>query len=205
MRLPRSWSIAIAGITTAILALWLINSLYALYVQVSWTTPWLATPLLIGILVLIGIAIAAIIYYAGIFQGWWGKSRAKPQQLPTVPVEKTAAATANLQAIRTCSSPPDPWHDPAIVAATIKATCHARPDQAHRRHLAALLGCPAWLRRAYVSLLACPGRPCADHPGLSAHGGQPAGSQGYRMWPHLVTAARPLTIARLGQVRKYAL
>jgi uncharacterized protein len=99
MRLPRSWSIAIAGITTAILALWLINSLYALYVQVSWTTPWLATPLLIGILVLICIAIAAIIYYAGIFQGWWGKSRTKPQQLPTVPVEKTAAATANLQAI----------------------------------------------------------------------------------------------------------
>jgi uncharacterized protein len=99
MRFPRSWSIAIAGITTAILALWLINSLYGLYVQVSWTTPWLATPLLIGILILIGIAIAAIIYYAGIFQGWWGKSRAKPQQLPTVPVEKTAAATASLAAI----------------------------------------------------------------------------------------------------------
>ncbi|WP_310424383.1 GTP-binding protein [Chamaesiphon sp. VAR_48_metabat_135_sub] len=99
MRLPRSWTIAIAVISTAILALWLINSIYALYVQVSWTTPWLATPILIGILLLIGIAIGAIIYYLGIFQGWWGKSSTKPPQLPKVPVEKTAAASVNLQAI----------------------------------------------------------------------------------------------------------
>lgn len=99
MRFPRSWSIAIGVISVSILALWLINSLYALYVQVSWTTPWLATPLLIGILILIGIAIAAIIYYIGILQGWWGRSRVKPQELPRVPVAKTAAATANLQAI----------------------------------------------------------------------------------------------------------
>jgi uncharacterized protein len=99
MRFPRSWSIAIAVISISILALWFINSIYALYVQVSWTTPWLATPILIGILLLIGIAIAAIIYYVGIFQGWWKKSSAKPLQLPKVPVEKTAAATANLEAI----------------------------------------------------------------------------------------------------------
>ncbi len=99
MRLPRSWSIAIAVISTAILALWLINSLYALYVQVSWTTPWLATPLLIGILILIGIAIAVLIYYLGIFQGWWGKTVTKRQPLPQVPIAKTAAATANLEAI----------------------------------------------------------------------------------------------------------
>jgi uncharacterized protein len=99
MRLPRSWTIAIAVISTAILALWLINSIYALYVQVSWTTPWLATPILIGILLLIGIAIGLIIYYIGIFQGWWGKSSVKTPQLPKVPVEKTAAASANLQAI----------------------------------------------------------------------------------------------------------
>jgi uncharacterized protein len=99
MRFPRSWTIAITVISIAILALWLINSIYALYVQVSWTTPWLATPILIGILLLIGVAIAAIIYYVGIFQGWWGKSSTKPQQLPRVPVERTAAANANLQAI----------------------------------------------------------------------------------------------------------
>jgi uncharacterized protein len=99
MRLPRSWSIAIVGMTTAILALWLINSLYALYVQVSWTTPWLATPLLVGILLLIGIAIAIGIYYVGIFQGWWRRTPGKVKQPPIAPVEKTAAATANLQAI----------------------------------------------------------------------------------------------------------
>jgi uncharacterized protein len=99
MRFPRSWTMAIAIISIAILALWLITSLYALYVQVSWTTPWLATPILIGILLLIAIAIAVIIYYVGIFQGWWGRSSTKSPQLPKVPVERTAAATANLQAI----------------------------------------------------------------------------------------------------------
>ena len=99
MRLPRLWSIAIIAISIAILSLWLINSLYTLYVQVSFTTPWLATPILIGILLLIGIAIAIAIYYVGVFQGWWGKSVTKPRQLPKVPVEKTAAATANLEAI----------------------------------------------------------------------------------------------------------
>ncbi len=99
MRLPRFWSIAIVGILIAILTLWLINSLYALYVQVSWTTPWLATPILLGILGLIGVAIAITIYYVGIFQGWWKKSTNKPKQVPQVPVQKTAAATANLQAI----------------------------------------------------------------------------------------------------------
>jgi uncharacterized protein len=99
MRLPRSWIIAITVISIAILSLWLISSIYALYVQVSWTTPWLATPILIGILLLIGVAIGAIVYYVGIFQGWWGKSSAKPQQLPQVPVEKNAAASVNLQAI----------------------------------------------------------------------------------------------------------
>jgi uncharacterized protein len=99
MRLPRLWLIAIVAISIAILALWLINSLYTLYVQISWTTPWLATPVLIGILVLIGISIGIGIYYVGIFQGWWGKSKPKSRQRPTVPVEKTAAATANLHAI----------------------------------------------------------------------------------------------------------
>ncbi len=100
MRLPRLWSIAIGAVAIASLTLWSINSLYSLYVQVSWTTPWLATPILIGILILIAIAIAVSIYYLGIFQGWWGKSTtATPRELPQVPVEKTAAATANLQAI----------------------------------------------------------------------------------------------------------
>jgi uncharacterized protein len=99
MRLPRTWTIAIAAISIAILALWLINSLYTLYVQVSWTTPWLATPLLLGILLLIAVAIALMVYYVGIFQGWWGKSKSKFQELPKVPVEKNAAASANLEAI----------------------------------------------------------------------------------------------------------
>jgi uncharacterized protein len=99
MRFPRSWTIAITVGAIATLTLWSISSLYAIYVQVSWTTPWLATPILIGLLLLIGLAIGAIVYYLGIFQGWWGKSTTKSRPLPQVPVERTAAATANLQAI----------------------------------------------------------------------------------------------------------
>ncbi len=99
MRLPPVWKIAIAVISIAILALWLISSLYGLYVQVSWTTPWLATPILLGILLLMGVAIAMAIYYVGIFRGWWGTSKSKTPELPKVPVEKNAAASANLEAI----------------------------------------------------------------------------------------------------------
>jgi uncharacterized protein len=99
MRLPRTWTIAIISISIAVLTLWLVSSLYTIYVQVSWTTPWLATPILIGILLLIGVAIAIAIYYVGIFRGWWGKSTPKVQELPKVPVQKNAAATANLEAI----------------------------------------------------------------------------------------------------------
>ena len=99
MRFPRSWTLAIAVISIATLTVWSISSIYALYVQVSWTTPWLATPILIGILLLMTIAIASLIYYVGIFQGWWGKSSPTSPQVLQVPIEKTAAATANLQAI----------------------------------------------------------------------------------------------------------
>jgi uncharacterized protein len=99
MRLPRAWTIAITVVAIASLSLWSISSLYAIYVQVSWTTPWLATPILVGILLLIAIAIAVMIYYVGVFQNWWKKSSPKHRQLPKVPVERTAAATANLQAI----------------------------------------------------------------------------------------------------------
>jgi hypothetical protein len=88
----------IAIVAILILSLWLVSSIYALYLQISWTTPWLATPLLIGLLILLAIAVGAIIYYVGLFQGWWSKSRRK-SPLPTIPIEKTAAATVNLQAI----------------------------------------------------------------------------------------------------------
>ncbi len=99
MRLPRLWLMVMMVGVIAILALWLINSLYALYVQVSWTTPWLATPILVVILLLIGMAIAVAIYYVGIFQGWWRKPLVKPQREVQAPVEKTAAANASLKAI----------------------------------------------------------------------------------------------------------
>ena len=99
MQLPRSWSIVLLLISIGILSLWLISSLYSLYVQVSWTTPWLATPILIVILLSITIGIAVTIYYIGIFQSWWGKSSKKTSQLPQLLVNKTAAATATIQSI----------------------------------------------------------------------------------------------------------
>lgn len=98
MNRSRWWLMIIAIVSILILALWLVSSIYALYFQVSLTTPWLATPLLIALLILLAIAIATLIYYVGIFQGWWRKSRPK-NPTPTIPVEKTAAATVNLHAI----------------------------------------------------------------------------------------------------------
>jgi uncharacterized protein len=97
MNRSRLWLTIAAIASILILALWLVNSIYSLYIQISWTTPWLATPLLIALGVLLAIAIGLTIYYVGIFQGWWSKSR--PKNRPTIPVEKTAAATVNLEAI----------------------------------------------------------------------------------------------------------
>src|SRR5919199_686104 len=81
------------------LMLWLINSLYGLYVHISWTAPLLANLLLLLVIVLLGLLIFALIYYVGVF-GRVQKQSRRRRRPPKVPVEKTEAAEENLKALR---------------------------------------------------------------------------------------------------------
>jgi hypothetical protein len=78
--------------------LWLINSLYRLYWQISFTSPLLASLLLLLLIALLGILIGAFVYYLGLF----GRSRKSSRRrlTPKVPVVKTEAASHTLQAVR---------------------------------------------------------------------------------------------------------
>ncbi len=81
------------------LMLWLVNSLYWLYVQVAFTTPLLANLLLVLLIGLLTLLIAAMLYYTLLFRQ--GRQR-RPQRQPSLraPVDKTEAAAENLRAIR---------------------------------------------------------------------------------------------------------
>ncbi|HEY9892393.1 MAG TPA: GTP-binding protein [Candidatus Sericytochromatia bacterium] len=81
------------------LMLWLINSLYRLYIQISFTAPFLANLLLLLMIALIGMLIFAFVYYVGIFQQTKKTSRTR-RLLPNVPVVKTEAAEETLKAVR---------------------------------------------------------------------------------------------------------
>jgi small GTP-binding protein len=81
------------------LMLWLINSLYRLYIQISFTAPFLATLLLLMMIGLIGMLIFAFVYYVGIF-GQSKKTSKQRRLSPTIPVVKTEAAEETLKAVR---------------------------------------------------------------------------------------------------------
>ncbi|MFP4296926.1 MAG: YcjF family protein [Spirulinaceae cyanobacterium] len=84
------------------LMLWLINSLYRLYIQVSFTAPFLANILLILLIIVLGLLIAAFIYYFNLFSP--GKSprntRKRRRISARLPEQKAEAAQVNLQAVR---------------------------------------------------------------------------------------------------------
>jgi uncharacterized protein len=76
-----------------VLSLWLVNSIYSLYVAIQ--IPWLANIVLGGVLALILGSIGLLLYYSKtIFQGRPGKPKVKP----TVPKDVKAAAELNLAA-----------------------------------------------------------------------------------------------------------
>jgi GTPase SAR1 family protein len=81
------------------LMLWLVNSLYRLYIQISFTAPLLANLLLLLLIALLAILIGAFVYYIGLFQ----RSKKVPQRrrlAPKVPEAKTEAASETLKAVR---------------------------------------------------------------------------------------------------------
>lgn len=89
----------IVGLSLILGLIWLINSLYNLYFQISFTAPLLANLLLLLVIVLLGMLIFAFIYYVVLFQRSQ-KASQRRQRTPKVPVEKTEAAEETLKAVR---------------------------------------------------------------------------------------------------------
>lgn len=81
------------------LMLWLVNSLYWLYIQVSFTTPLLANLLLLLLLALLAALVLAFFYYMSLFRGQQARKNQR-RTPPRVPVEKTEAAEETLRAVR---------------------------------------------------------------------------------------------------------
>jgi len=95
MSRSRLLTIIVGIILTLGLMIWLTDSLSRIYVSVATASPLLANVLSVLLLLLVVALVAAIAYYAFLFL--------RPKQrrsLPKAPVQKTEAATANLQAVR---------------------------------------------------------------------------------------------------------
>lgn len=103
MAFPRLFLLVLGLSVILGLILWLINSLYRLYIQVAFTAPFLANILILLIIALLGMLIWAFFYY---FNLTHRKSRRRPanrssrNELPKLPEQKTEAAEATLQAVR---------------------------------------------------------------------------------------------------------
>ncbi|MDJ0844254.1 YcjF family protein [Crocosphaera sp.] len=101
MPLPRL-IILIIGLSIILgLIIWLINSIYRLYISISFTAPLLANFLIFLIMGLLGLLIYAFIYYFNFFSS--RKTNHRRQQRYAnlkLPEQKTEAAQENLKAIR---------------------------------------------------------------------------------------------------------
>lgn len=96
MSLPRLITLIIGLSTILGLMLWLVNSLFRLYIQISFTAPFLANLLLLLLIALLGMLIWAFLYYTGVF----GRSPKPQRRQPKIPEAKTEAAEENLKAVR---------------------------------------------------------------------------------------------------------
>jgi hypothetical protein len=97
--MSQGWLIGIAVIIGLFLALWLVNSLYAIYVQIAFTSPWLANIVISAILIAIAIAVGIVLYYL-----WsWKKPRKsktkKPPSKIKLPESKTAIVNESILAV----------------------------------------------------------------------------------------------------------
>ncbi len=98
MPLPRLITLIVGLCLILGLMLWLVNSLYRLYIQIAFTTPLLANLLLLLLLVLLGLLIAAFVYYFNLtLQPRRRRSRRLTEPLPE---QKALVASQNLAAVR---------------------------------------------------------------------------------------------------------
>lgn len=85
------------------LMLWLVNSLYRLYLQVSFTAPFLANILILLLIALIGLILWTFFRYFNLFNRKKSTRRSPrviTKDLPQLPTEKTEVAAANLRAVQ---------------------------------------------------------------------------------------------------------
>ena len=84
------------------LSIWLVTSLYRLYLQVSFTAPFLANFLLLALIILIGLLIAGFVYYFNFYTAKGSRKKSRKRAFSRrvrVPEDKTQAAAQNLRAI----------------------------------------------------------------------------------------------------------
>ncbi|MEA5510602.1 GTP-binding protein [Crocosphaera sp. UHCC 0190] len=98
MPLPRLMILVIGLSIILGLIIWLINSIYRLYIQVSFTAPLLANFLIFLIMGLLGLSIYGFIYYFNLTTS--RKSRKSKRRQLKLPEQKTEAAEENLKAVR---------------------------------------------------------------------------------------------------------
>ncbi|MDB9311910.1 GTP-binding protein [Spirulina sp. CS-785/01] len=101
LNLPRI-IILIVGISLILgLMLWLVDALYRLYFQISFTAPLLANLLLFLLIILLGLLIFAFIYYFNLTSRTTSKKKRQQQRATrNLPEQKSAAAGENLKAVR---------------------------------------------------------------------------------------------------------
>lgn len=95
-----SWSrllTVVVGIVVVLgLVVWLIDSLYRLYISVSFTSPVLGNLLLVLLMIALAILLAATIYYSFLFL----RPKRPRRPLPQAPVQRTDAAQESIDAVR---------------------------------------------------------------------------------------------------------
>ena len=87
------------------LILWLVNSLYRLYLQVSFTAPFLANILILLLIALIGLILWTFVQYFDLFNLKKTSRRrvsrtVSTSNIPQLPTEKTEAAAVNIQVVQ---------------------------------------------------------------------------------------------------------
>jgi len=97
MPLPRLLTLIVGICLILGLMLWLVNSLYRLYIQIAFTAPLLANLLLLLLLVILGLLIAAFVYYFNLTAQPKIRRRRLAEPLPE---QKAEVASQNLAAVR---------------------------------------------------------------------------------------------------------
>ncbi len=104
MPLPRLITLAVGLSIVLGLMIWLINSIYRLYFQVSWTSPFLANILILLVIGLLGLLIYAFVYYFNLARQQQARKKNQKNRKSRLnlklPEQKTEAAGETLKAVR---------------------------------------------------------------------------------------------------------